>query len=129
VAEGAKLQDDDPVWLASKKEVQFPGNTNIGNLIGALIGGRARCEVRVTVLGHLQRGGSPSPFDRLLSTRLGVAAVDLVATKQFGRMVRLRGDTVSSCTLDEALGRRKTVPPESDTVHAARAVGISFGDE
>ena len=81
------------------------------------------------MLGHLQRGGSPSPFDRLLSTRLGVAAVELVAQKQFGQMVCLKGNTISSCTLEEAVGRLKTVPPECDMVQAARAVGITFGDE
>ncbi len=129
VAEGVKLEDDDPVWQAYRHEPQLAGQTQIGNLIGQLIGRHGKHEVRVTVLGHLQRGGTPSPFDRLLSTRLGVAAVDLVAEKQFGRMVCLRGDTISSCTLDEALGRMKAVPPEGDVVRAARAIGISFGDE
>ncbi len=129
VAEGSKVEGDDPVWLAHKHEPQFAAKLCIGNLVGALIGRQGKHEVRVTVLGHLQRGGSPSPFDRLLSTRLGVAAVDLVARKEFGRMVCLRGDTISSCTLDEAVGQMKTVPPEGDLVKAARAVGISFGED
>jgi ATP-dependent phosphofructokinase / diphosphate-dependent phosphofructokinase len=129
VAEGSRLPDDDPLWLAHKNEPEFAGHMSIGNLIGALLGRHGKDEVRVTVLGHVQRGGSPSPFDRLLSTRLGVAAVDLVARKQFGHMVRLRGETISSCALDAALGRMKTVPPESEVVHAARSIGISFGDD
>ncbi len=128
VAEGCKLQGDDPVWSAVKNEPRFAGKMSIGNLVGALLSGQDKYEVRVTVLGHLQRGGSPSPFDRLLSTRLGVAAVDLVAQKQFGRMVCLRGSIMSSCTLEEAVGRMKTVPADSDVVRAARAIGISFGD-
>jgi 6-phosphofructokinase 1 len=127
VAEGCKLQDDDRVWLAHKYEPPFTEKKSIGNLIGALITRASPHDVRVTVLGHLQRGGSPSPFDRLLSTRLGSAAVDLVVQKQFGRMVCLRGNTISSCTLDEAVGRLKMVSPDCDIVRAARAIGISFG--
>ena len=129
VAEGCKLQLDDPVWRAHGEEPRFTGPMNIGNLVGALISLEGRHEVRVTVLGHLQRGGSPSPFDRLLSTRLGVAAVDLIAQKQFGRMVCLRGNEISSCSLDEAVHHMKTVPPDCDLVRAARAIGVSFGDE
>ncbi len=128
VAEGAKVQDDDPVRRAHRGDLRLSGRMNVGNLVGELVERHGNHDVRVTVLGHLQRGGSPSPFDRLLSTRLGVAAVDMVARKEFGRMVRLRGDTISSCTLDEALGRLKTVPPDSDMVQAARAIGITFGD-
>ncbi len=129
VAEGCKIQDDDPQWLAHKNEPRFSEKMSIGNLVGVLISHTGKHEVRTTVLGHLQRGGVPSPFDRLLSTRLGVAAVELVAQKQFGRMVCLKGNTISSCTLDEAIGRLKTVPPDSDIVQAARAIGISFGDD
>ncbi len=129
VAEGCKIQEDDPVWRAHKNEPRFVAKMNVGNLIGALISLEGKHEVRVTVLGHLQRGGSPSPFDRLLSTRLGVAAVDLVAQKQFGRMVCLKGNEISSCTLDEAVGRMKTVPRDCEMVRAARAIGISFGDD
>ena len=127
VAEGCKVQGDDPLWLAHQNDPQFTWKMNVGNLVGALLSLQGRHEVRVTVLGHLQRGGSPSPFDRLLSTRLGVAAADLVAQKQFGRMVCLKGDTISSCTLDEAVGRMKTVPPDGDLVRAASAIGVSFG--
>ncbi len=128
VAEGCKLRDDDPVWSAAKTDPSFAGKMSIGNLMGALLGRQDQFEVRVTVLGHLQRGGSPSPFDRLLSTRLGVAAVGLVAQKQFGRMVCLRGNAISSVTLDEAVGHMKVVAPDSDVVQAAKAIGISFGD-
>jgi 6-phosphofructokinase 1 len=129
VAEGCKVQEDDPVWLGYKREPVFAEKKSIGNLLGILIGRAGNHDVRVTVLGHLQRGGSPSPFDRLLSTRLGVAAVELVAQKQFGRMVCLKGNCISSCTLDEAVGHLKMVPREGDVVQAARAIGTAFGDE
>ena len=75
----------------------------------------------MTVLGHIQRGGTPSPLDRILSTRFGVAATKLVAKRQFGRMVCLKGDKISSVTLQRAVGRMKTVPPRSEIVQAARA--------
>jgi ATP-dependent phosphofructokinase / diphosphate-dependent phosphofructokinase len=129
IAEGCRIQPDDPVWLAHKDEPQFAARINVGNLTGALISLARKEEVRVTVLGHLQRGGTPSPFDRLLSTRLGVAAVDLVVEKQYGRMVCLKGNKISSCTLDEAVGSIKTVPPDGEVVRAARAIGISFGSD
>ncbi len=127
VAEGCRLQEDDSLWLAHQNEPEFKVRMSAGNLIGGLISRRVKKEVRVTVLGHLQRGGTPSPFDRLLSTRFGVAAVDLVAAKQYGRMVCLKANEITSCTLDEAVGRMKTVPAESEIVRAARAIGISFG--
>lgn len=127
VAEGCKVREDDAIWLQHKSDPRFSAKMSAGNLVGALLGCLRKEEVRVTVLGHLQRGGSPTPYDRLLSTRLGVAAVELAAEKQFGRMVCLRGNTISSCTLDEAIGHLKTVSPKESTVLAARAIGISFG--
>ena len=83
--------------------------------------------MRVTVLGHLQRGGSPTPSDRILSTCFGVAAVELAARQEYGRMVCLKGNVITSCTLDEAVGRIKTVPPDSHIIQSARAIGVSFG--
>jgi len=127
VAEGCRIQADDPVWLAHANEPQFSVPTSAGNKVGALVARERKEEVRVTVLGHLQRGGSPTPFDRILSTRFGVAAVELAANRQYGRMVCLKGNVITSCTLDEAVGRIKTVPPQSDIVQSARAIGISFG--
>lgn len=84
-------------------------------------------EIRVTVLGHVQRGGSPTPFDRLLGTRFEVAATDLVAKGEFGRMVCLKAGKMDSVSLDEALEKMKFIDPNSEIVHAARAVGATFG--
>ena len=84
-------------------------------------------EVRVTVLGHLQRGGTPSAFDRLLATRFGVAAIDLIASGGFGRMVTLHGNTVGSVPILEACGRLKLIDPQGELVHAARATGVEMG--
>ena len=100
----------------------------MGNLISDAVGMCLRRETRVTVLGHIQRGGSPSPFDRILSTRFGVAAVDLIAQGQFGKMVCLRGDRILSVDITEAIGRMKAVDPAGELVATAKSVGIGFGD-
>ncbi|BBO18382.1 6-phosphofructokinase [Candidatus Brocadia pituitae] len=84
-------------------------------------------EVRVTVLGHLQRGGSPCAFDRILSTQFGVSAVDLVARKKFGEMVCLRGKKIESVPLSEVALGQKMVPTEEGLVKVAESIGISFG--
>jgi phosphofructokinase-like protein len=101
----------------------------VGNLIGNAIAVRAKKEVRVSVLGHIQRGGSPTAFDRILATRFGVAAVDLIAQGKFGKMVCLRGERVEAVEIAEAVGRTKLVDPNGELVNTARAVGICFGDE
>jgi ATP-dependent phosphofructokinase / diphosphate-dependent phosphofructokinase len=127
VAEGVKL----PPELQREHEVErrlFPRAGAVGNLIGDAIGRGTRKEVRVTVLGHIQRGGSPSPFDRILATRFGVEATDLIARGEFGRMVCLRQSEVRSVDIAEAVGQLKTVDPDGELVRAARAIGISFGD-
>jgi 6-phosphofructokinase 1 len=101
---------------------------SVGNLVGDAISLCAHKEVRVSVLGHIQRGGSPSAFDRVLATRFGVAAVDLIAQGQFGKMVCLRGDRIEAVDIAEAIGHMKTVDPQGEMVRAARAIGICFGD-
>jgi 6-phosphofructokinase 1 len=89
---------------------------------------RTRKETRALTLGHLQRGGSPTTFDRLLSLRFGAAAVRCVAAKQFGVMVALQPPTITAVPLAEALARPKVVPLDSDTVLTARDLGICLGD-
>ncbi len=100
----------------------------IGNLIGNAIAHGTHKEVRVSVLGHIQRGGSPSPFDRILGTRFGVAAVDLIARGGFGKMVCLREGCIEAVDIAEAVGHMKSVNPDGEMVRAARAIGICFGE-
>ena len=119
VAEGIKL----PPELK-----QMARGWPVGNTIGDAIGLFAHKEVRVSVLGHIQRGGSPSPFDRVLATRFGVAAVDLVAQGQFGKMVALRADSIVGVDVSSAIGQLKSVHPDGELVRTARAIGIGFGD-
>src|ERR1700716_3957129 len=101
---------------------------SIGNLIGDAIALGSKKEVRVSVLGHIQRGGTPSPFDRILATRFGVAAVDLIASGGFGMMVALRGESIVSVDVAHAIGHLKSVNSNGELVRTARAIGIGFGD-
>ena len=85
-------------------------------------------EIRVTVLGHVQRGGSPISFDRVLATRYGKAAADLAGRGEWGQMVALKGDTITSVAIKDAISKLKNVDPDGALVQTARSVGISFGD-
>ncbi len=100
----------------------------IGKVVGDQIEKATRVETRVTILGHVQRGGSPTAFDRVLATRYGVGAVDLVSRGNFGRMVCLRGDDIVSVPIEEAAEKLKLVPIDSQLLATARAVGTVFGD-
>jgi 6-phosphofructokinase 1 len=120
VAEGIKL----PPELR-----QLSRGGSVGNLVGDAIALSAHKEVRVSVLGHIQRGGTPSPFDRVLATRFGVAAVDLIAQGKFGKMVCLQQEKIKSVDIADAVGQMKSVDPQGELVRTARDVGINFGDE
>ncbi len=89
--------------------VRFGG---VGDALAAEIEERTGFETRVTVLGHVQRGGSPTPRDRILATRYGLKAADLVHERRFGRMAALQGDAIVDVSLEEATSELKTVPPE-----------------
>src|SRR6266436_4444286 len=102
--------------------------SSIGNLIGNAIARGSGKEVRISVLGHIQRGGTPSPFDRILATRFGVAAVDLIAQGGFGKMVCLRSERIEAVDIAQAIGKLKMVDPNGQLVQTAKAIGISFGD-
>ncbi len=84
-------------------------------------------ESRVTILGHLQRGGTPSAIDRLLATRLGTACVSLINEEQYGVMVAARGENVVAVPLEEVAGKRKTIPLDHSLLETARKIGISLG--
>jgi phosphofructokinase-like protein len=126
VAEGIQAPDDMERAFEQerRKAVRYAKATMVGEAISAM----SRREVRVTVLGHIQRGGSPSPFDRILGTRFGVAAVDAIARGDFGKMVALRGSHIEAVPIEEACRGLRLVNPEGELVHTARSIGISFGD-
>ena len=113
VAEGTKLSADS--LITQKKERDEFGNVmlgGIGHILANIIAKKTGYETRVTVLGHLQRGGSPTAFDRVLGTRFGVKAVELVTKGEFGKMVSLQGNKITSVPLEKAVGSVKTVDME-----------------
>ena len=85
-------------------------------------------ESRLTILGHLQRGGTPTAGDRLLCTRLGTACVEAIQKEQYGTMIAVRGMEVVPIPIEEVAGRKKLVPPDHEWVESAKAVGTCFGD-
>ena len=146
VAEGARSVDDARAFQAAEMraarakepsareaadaelgllEVQHQGNTlRLAQQLEQLTG----LESRVSILGYVQRGGTPSPIDRLLATRLGTAAADLVASGTYGVMVAARGDGTEAIPLAEVAARRKVVPVDHPWVATARHVGTCLGD-
>jgi 6-phosphofructokinase 1 len=100
----------------------------IGGQVARAIHERTGKEVRTLVLGHLQRGGSPTTYDRLLALRFGAAAVRAIGDRAFGVMVGLNGPTISRVSLADVVGRPKNVPLDSDIVCTVRELGISLGD-
>ncbi len=100
-----------------------------GFQLARLLDGRIDHEVRVTVLGHLQRGGSPSPFDRILGTRFGVHAAELCYHENTGQVVALRGQEVLSVPLEAAVAKVKRVSPDGELARVARAIGIELGQD
>ncbi len=119
VSEGYELEG-----LAHETEVDEFGHVRlsqrgVGEALAREIGTRTGYETRVTVLGHVQRGGSPTPRDRILATRFGLKAADLVHERRFGRMAALQGDRIADVSLDEATAELKKVP--EDWYEVARA--------
>lgn len=129
VAEGARPIDGEMVFKGHDIKRHDPRQLGgIGEVVARKIEENTGRETRVTVLGHLQRGGSPTPYDRILSTKFGAFAIDLAAHKKFGRMVALKGTEVKHVRIEDAISKQKLVKPDNQAVAAAKAVGISFGD-
>jgi phosphofructokinase-like protein len=123
VAEGAKREGGEEVYQ-EKKSRRLGG---VAFQVAEDIRERVDLELRVTVLGHVQRGGSPIPFDRILATRFGKAAIDLLADRNFGMMVALHRDEITAVRIRDAISRPKLVQADNELVETARAMGISFG--
>lgn len=128
VAEGAFEQHGQPTYVESKRAGREQRLGGIGERVAAAITKLTGKETRVMVLGHLQRGGPPTTFDRVLGTRFGAAAARLIRKGAFGRMVALIPPDVESVPIREAIVQRKVVPLDSDILQSAREIGISFGD-
>jgi 6-phosphofructokinase 1 len=128
VSEGAKSMDGAQVFARGGDEVYVPRLGGISQVVGEYLE-KQGFETRVTVLGHLQRGGTPTAFDRWLATRYGAAAVRVAAEGRFDRMVSLRSAKIIDIPLAEALAIPKRIEVDGDAVLTARGIGISFGDE
>jgi 6-phosphofructokinase 1 len=130
VAEGAKPVGGDVVVRKVVAKASDP--VRLGG-IGFALADRLEIltghETRVVVLGHLQRGGSPTPHDRVLATRLGAKAVDLIMGGEFGKMSAVCGGEITSAPLEVAAGGPRLVPLDHPLIAAARSLGTSFGDE
>ncbi len=128
VAEGAKPKGGKLVVKKTDAKrtdpIQLGG---VAEVVAKNIEDNTGLETRYTVLGHLQRGGSPTPFDRILSTKFGTFAIDLVIKKKFGRMAALKGNEVKSVTIENAVKSLKLVTPTDQAVRTAKAVGVCFG--
>jgi 6-phosphofructokinase 1 len=128
VAEGAMPRDGQPIFV----EDQTPGHAarhgGIADHVATQIAQLTGFETRSMVLGHLQRGGSPTAFDRLIATRFGAAAVRTVEKGEFGTMVALDPPDIIAVPIEDAIASIKTVPLDSDLIATGRDLGTSFGD-
>ena len=132
VAEGAISKEESELTkkelkaLRKKQAAKYP---SVAYKIGAeLEAAGATCEVRVTVPGHVQRGGEPDAYDRVLSTRLGVKAAELIMSQQYGYMPCVKNNKIDVIPLSEVAGKTRLVNPEDDIVEQTRRLGICMGD-
>jgi ATP-dependent phosphofructokinase / diphosphate-dependent phosphofructokinase len=128
VAEGACEKNAGFVTSGTDEANREAHLGGIGAVVASEIQKRTGKECRTCVLGHLQRGGTPTSFDRALCSMFGAVAVELIAEGQFGKMVAFTGQQVGSIDISQAVGRLKTVPPDGGLVKTARALGICVGD-
>ena len=127
VAEGAKPAGGE-VSVMKAELGAMPRLIGAAHRVAAALDELVDADMRVTVLGHIQRGGSPSTFDRVLATRYGVAAAELVDSEDFGKMVALRADQIVTVDLRDAVAAPKLVDPDAQIVRQARQLGVSFGE-
>ena len=128
VSEGAHPAGEQQIYSRAGDEMYVARLGGIGQVVGKFVESVCRAETRVTVLGHLQRGGKPTAFDRWLATRYGAGAVRLAASGSYGRMVSLQNAEIKDIKLSEALAYPKRVNVEGESVKTARGLGISLGD-
>ncbi|MBM3995046.1 MAG: 6-phosphofructokinase [Planctomycetes bacterium] len=137
VAEGARpktansseeKKDKKPKKKAENGDSLTDADKGVSTAVAHAISQRLDMDTRVTVLGHLQRGGIPTPFDRVLATHFGTYATEMLAAGKYNHMVCLRGSEVTSVPLEKVAGRTKLVPLDHPLIKSARLVGTNFGD-
>ena len=125
VAEGAISKKE----YKKKLEERAQKYQSVAYEIGAKIQEMTGQEIRVTVPGHMQRGGAPVPFDRVLSSRIGAHAAAMIERGDFGKLVVVKNNVITDIPLEESAGKLKYVDPQSDIIKEAKLLGISFGDK
>lgn len=129
VAEGAISKEDARLskkeYKEKRKHSKYP---SISYELAAKIEAETGQEIRITVPGHTQRGGEPCPYDRVLSTRLGAAAADLILKNQYGYMVGMKNEEIKKVPLQDVAGRLKMIQPDASIIKEIKSMGISFGD-
>jgi phosphofructokinase-like protein len=127
-AEGARPRDGDRTVIEAAQGKRLERLGGVAAHVAADLERVSGKEARFVVLGHLQRGGAPTPFDRMLATRYGGTAVEMVLSGTFGVMVASRPPSIVPVPLSEIVGKTRTVPLDSDLIKTARAIGVTFGD-
>jgi 6-phosphofructokinase 1 len=127
-AEGAKPRGGQVSIIQAAQGGAVERLGGIGHKLAAELAELTGKEARTTVLGHLQRGGTPTAYDRVLATRFGARAVELARRGDFGKMVASHPPDIVPVSMSEVVGRTKTVPLTHDLIQTARAIGMSFGD-
>jgi 6-phosphofructokinase 1 len=128
VAEGAKPIGGELTLISQANSGHVERLGGVGSIVSAQLQEKTGKETRCVVLGHLQRGGAPTAFDRVLATRFGGKAVELLTRGVFGRMVANNPPDIVPIPLADVVGKTKTVPLDSDVLKTARAIGVAFGD-
>lgn len=129
VAEGAKPKGGDVIIKRVVKESADPVRLGgIGFILAAQIEKMTGVETRAVIIGHLQRGGVPTPFDRILATRLGTKAVEMIAKEKYGYMVGVKGNSLSEVSLEDVAKGPRLIPLNDLLIQSARSVGTCFGD-
>lgn len=127
VAEGARPLGGEAIYQAERDLGAVKRLGGIGNFLATQLKQKIDIEVRVTILGHLQRGGSPTAFDRLLATRFGAMAIHTIAKEEVGCMVALQSGKIVTVPLEQAVARQKSVSLDSDIIHTALSLDICLG--
>jgi 6-phosphofructokinase 1 len=127
IAEGARPKGGEYAVLRGADPTQQARLGGAGQRLVEEIAAKCDYQARVTVLGHIQRGGTPCAFDRELATRFGCKAVELIAEGKFGHVTALRGNKIVAQPMDKAVKKIKVVDPNSEIVRAAKATGVEFG--
>lgn len=128
VAEGCRSTDDKSPINEDDSPEFCQSYSGVGNCLALQLEKLTQLEAKVTVLGYLQRGGEPGPYDRILTTRMGVSAVNLVAKEQFNKMTGICNHQITPVSIAEIAGKVKNVPVDGELMQIARSMGVSFGD-